>query len=123
MTTNPAYENLRANQRQLDADGCEVGVSRQALDEILDAFATLNPSAVITPETAVAMPMNDCGLTINTGRDGTWLHFTARTGRSAFLNVDVMAAERGGIVGRALKDWCGERQGQADDIRNAGVGQ
>lgn len=32
---NAAIENLKTNQRQLDADGCEVGVSRQALDEAL----------------------------------------------------------------------------------------
>ena len=31
-----AIENLRTAQRQLDADGTEVGVSRQALDEVLD---------------------------------------------------------------------------------------
>lgn len=45
MTTTPAHEDvlpddaiehLRNHQRQLDMDGCEVGVSRQALDEVLD---------------------------------------------------------------------------------------
>lgn len=30
-----ALENLKAHQRQLDADGVEVGVSRQALDEVI----------------------------------------------------------------------------------------
>lgn len=30
--------NLKSNQRQLDADGCEVGVSRQALDETLAQY-------------------------------------------------------------------------------------
>lgn len=35
-----AWENLRNCQRQLDQDGCEVGVSRQALDETLDALST-----------------------------------------------------------------------------------
>ena len=33
---NEAIENLRTNQKQLDADGCMVGVSRQALDQTLD---------------------------------------------------------------------------------------
>ena len=28
-----ASDNLKSNQRQLDMDGCEVGVSRQAVDE------------------------------------------------------------------------------------------
>lgn len=36
-----AIENLRDNQRQLDCDGVEVGVSRQALCELLDAIAEL----------------------------------------------------------------------------------
>lgn len=29
------FEHLRDSQRQLDMDGCEVGVSRQAVDEAL----------------------------------------------------------------------------------------
>jgi len=33
---NAAYKNLQENQKQLDADGVMVGVSRQALDETLD---------------------------------------------------------------------------------------
>lgn len=34
-------ENMKANQRQLDMDGCEVGVSRQALEECLEQHAEL----------------------------------------------------------------------------------
>lgn len=43
MSEHPAITALRENQRQLDVDGCEVGVSRQAADEVLallDAFQT-----------------------------------------------------------------------------------
>lgn len=36
-----AYKNLRNCQKQLDADGRHVGVSRQALDEVLNAFDLL----------------------------------------------------------------------------------
>ena len=36
-----AAENLKSHQRQLDADGTEVGVSRQALDEALSEYAEL----------------------------------------------------------------------------------
>lgn len=36
-----ASDNLRNCQRQLDMDGCEVGVSRQALDETLDDYDRL----------------------------------------------------------------------------------
>lgn len=38
---HPAFVNLTESQRQLDADGCEVGVSRQALDETLALCDTL----------------------------------------------------------------------------------
>lgn len=118
---NPAYESLRHNQRQLDFDGCEVGVSRQALEEILAAFDVLSGTPpALKPERATEMPMGDCGLTINVGRDGTWLHFTAKSGMSASINMDVMASERGSIIGRALKDWCAERQEQAATIKDAG---
>lgn len=40
-SAHPAIENLRACRRQLDMDGCEVGVSRQALDEALAITAEL----------------------------------------------------------------------------------
>lgn len=33
-----AYQWLRENQQQADMDGCMVTVSRQALDELLDAY-------------------------------------------------------------------------------------
>jgi hypothetical protein len=33
-----ASDNLRTNQRQLDMDGCEVGVSRQAVEETLAEY-------------------------------------------------------------------------------------
>ncbi len=36
-----ATENLKASQRQLDADGCHVGVSRQALEECLEQHSEL----------------------------------------------------------------------------------
>jgi hypothetical protein len=36
--TRSAIENLRTVQRQLDMDGCEVAVSRQAVDETLTAL-------------------------------------------------------------------------------------
>lgn len=41
MSEHPAVANLRSNQRQLDRDGCEVGVSRQALDEALAHIADM----------------------------------------------------------------------------------
>src|SRR5690606_22838312 len=41
---HPAIENLRNCQRQLDMDGCEVGVSRQAVDETLAEIDRLQSS-------------------------------------------------------------------------------
>lgn len=41
-----ALEFLKNNQRQLDMDGCEVGVSRQALDELIAAYEALS---TVTP--------------------------------------------------------------------------
>lgn len=38
---HPAIINLRDYQRQLDMDGCEVGVSRQAVDETLTVTTDL----------------------------------------------------------------------------------
>lgn len=37
-----ALDNLRVHQRQLDADGCEVGVSRQALNEAITYIGRLS---------------------------------------------------------------------------------
>lgn len=36
-----ASNNLRDNQRQLDMDGCEVGVSRQAICEVLTEYSDM----------------------------------------------------------------------------------
>lgn len=36
VTPAAAVENLRTNQKQLDQDGAQVGVSRQALEEVLE---------------------------------------------------------------------------------------
>lgn len=66
-------------------------------------------------ERATEIPMDDCGLVINCGRDGTWLHFTASSGKHSSINVDLM--NRGGIIGNALRDWCADRQKQAEKIR------
>ena len=63
---------------------------------------------------ATQILMDDCGLMINCGRDGTWLHFKASTGKSASLNVDLMDK---GIMATALRDWCADRQKQAEQIR------
>lgn len=37
-----ALENLKSNQRQLDMDGCEVAVSRHALEELIAAYEALS---------------------------------------------------------------------------------
>lgn len=47
-------ENLKANQRQLDMDGCEVGVSRQALDETLSEYSEMIEALQVISEAAGA---------------------------------------------------------------------
>lgn len=43
---HPAVENLTSSQKQLDADGCMVGVSRQALDETLELMGKMHAALV-----------------------------------------------------------------------------
>jgi len=38
---NEAIKHLKNNQKQLDEDGILVGVSRQALDELIQAYETI----------------------------------------------------------------------------------
>lgn len=39
--TNTAAKHLLENQMQLDADGCNVGVSREALNEVLTSYGEM----------------------------------------------------------------------------------
>lgn len=51
-TGRPAFENLRTHQEQLDFDGSRVGVSRQALEETLEAIErSLSSAALAKPTT------------------------------------------------------------------------
>lgn len=75
-------------------------------------------SVIVAPESAVEIPMDDCGLSINAGRDGTWLHFRAKSGKSAGINVENWANSKdGGIVAQALREWAADRQEQATAIK------
>ena len=56
MLNEKALEALKNNQRQLDMDGCEVGVSRQALDELIAAYE------------AVALPSSPVNELVEKGR-------------------------------------------------------
>lgn len=44
-----AIENLISNQRQLDMDGCEVGVSREALETVLRHLTVPSPDLTADP--------------------------------------------------------------------------
>ena len=78
------------------------------------------PNAPDKTEQATVIPMDDCGLSINCGRDGTWLHFEASDAPSVSINVDVMAEEsKGGVINAGLRGWCSDRQKQAEQIRAA----
>lgn len=65
---------------------------------------------------ATEIPMDNCGLKINVGRDGCWLHFSSEAGVSASFNVNNMAECRDGIIGRGLREWCSDRVKQANQL-------
>lgn len=68
---------------------------------------------------AVKIPLDDnCGLLINVGRDGVWMHFSSSAGVHASMNIDVMA-ERDGVVGKALRAWCDDLRDKANEITEA----
>lgn len=64
---------------------------------------------------ATEIPLNeDCGLMINVGRDGVWMHFTSKC-RHASLNIDAMA-DRGGMIGQVLRSWAEDQRERANQI-------
>jgi len=67
---------------------------------------------------ATEIPLEDAGLTINVGRDGTWLHFKAKDGLYASLNVENLAANKGSVTERALLAWCHDRAEIAQKIKD-----
>ena len=79
--------------------------------------AVCGPTDKPVLDLATDIPMDDCGLHINTGRDGTWLHFDASNGQACSINVDVMAARADGIRGSALHQWCADRGKQSAEIK------
>jgi hypothetical protein len=74
------------------------------------------PKAPDEMEKAIEIPMDNCGLSINCGRDGTWLHFTASNGHHASINVDLMD-NGSSITKSALRGWCADRQEQAKNLQ------
>jgi hypothetical protein len=67
MDKHPAIENLRTNQTQLDADGCMVGVSRQAVEETLTEIERLRADGTpLWRLTAIAVAAEARGLCTGT---------------------------------------------------------
>ena len=69
-TPEEAIKHLTNNQRQLDMDGCEVGVSRQALDEVLDYISRTTPSAQPVASGAVDLALRDAACVFDRLRNG-----------------------------------------------------
>jgi hypothetical protein len=66
---------------------------------------------------AIELPIAECEISVSCGRDGTWLHFRASTGKSAAINVDALVKDGNyGIIKRAITDWCADRQSDAKKI-------
>ena len=78
----PCVANLREHQTQLDADGCMVGVSRQALDETLAIYDGLL-EALIAFRAAMSADI-PCGPEYN-----SWL----ATARAARDRADAVISE------------------------------
>ena len=55
--TIEAENQLRNHQKQLDADGCMVGVSRQAVDEVLAEIERLRGELAAERERCIAIVM------------------------------------------------------------------
>lgn len=62
------------------------------------------------PIKAVEVPLNDCGLSINYGRDGAWLHFSASNGKKASISVNCLAVTYPDSMRDTLFQW-------ADDLK------
>lgn len=64
---------------------------------------------------AIEIPLDDeCGLTINVGRDGVWLHFMSKC-LHASVNIDAMA-EKDTMLEQALRSWTDDQREKADQI-------
>lgn len=69
-----------------------------------------------TDEKAIEIPLDDCGLSVTVGRDGTWLHFTATSGTACSFNMEIQAEREGKLFGKTIADWCEDRRKQAKEI-------
>lgn len=65
---------------------------------------------------ATPIPLDRAALTISSGADGVWLHFSASNGRSASINIDGMTLGRIGVAGSALRCWCDDRRASLLDL-------
>lgn len=85
-------------------------------DSIQELRNDLQPKDAQPEEPKIAqafkVPLDDCGFTIKTGRDGTWLGFSASDKTHAMFNVECMAAKERSSFGATLATWCTDRQKQ-----------
>lgn len=89
---NEAIEHLRNCQRQLDRDGVEVGVSRQALDETLDELEQMR-SRIRALEAAVKLALDQSQSGLRHPRTGKLQEFEDTNGeRLWFITDDAITA-------------------------------
>ena len=64
-------------------------------------------AAVIADRAALAAPQQagPTSLPVTVDRDGVWLHITAPSGNKAAINLEALAVQRGGLVGKTLSEW------------------
>lgn len=49
------------------------------------------------------------GLSVMDKEDGCWLRFQTKRGMEAMINLNLIWSDRGGIVGKAIRQWIKER--------------
>jgi len=91
---HPAIENLRNCQRQLDMDGCEVGVSRQAVDETLAEIDRLHSALaeaqeIIDTRTHNATVLSESYMACKDGYDHISKRLTTAQQRIAALHASL----------------------------------
>ena len=68
-------------------------------------------------DTNIQIPLAQSQLDVRVGRDGTWMSFKSKSGRSATICVNSLAENKGGIIWQAIKDWCDDMEVRANKIR------
>lgn len=71
-------------------------------------------------QTSIEVPPDLSRFRVTCGSDGVWLHFSASDGTYASFHVATALGGRGGVIGRAVNQWCVDREAQAERMAGGG---